>query len=113
MGVGGVRYLVVGLFMLEDPTHAAKILTLILAASFLAGGLLRILFSIVLRFPSWPWVLLNGVVNLILGMLIWNEWPESAYWVIGLFVGIDLLFHGWAWVILALTVRSYVASRTV
>src|SRR5262245_29850966 len=103
-------YLLVGLFILEHPLRAAEVLTLLLAASFLVGGLLRVVFSLAVRFQSWQWVLLNGVVNLILGFLIWNEWPESSLWVIGLFVGIDLLLHGWSWVFLALTVRSYKAA---
>ncbi len=100
-------YLIVGLFMLRDPGRAAAVLTLLLAASFLVGGVLRIIFSLSNRFPSWGWVLFNGVVDLVLGVLIWNEWPESSLWVIGLFVGIDLLLHGWSWIILALNVRTY------
>ena len=103
-------YLLVGLFMLEDPVRAAAVLTLLLAAAFFVGGLLRIIFSVVIQFHSWPWVLLNGVVDLILGVLIWREWPESSLWVIGLFVGIDLLFHGWSWIILAMTVRRFPSS---
>jgi uncharacterized membrane protein HdeD (DUF308 family) len=107
-------YLLVGLFVLEDPDRAAAVLnpdraaavlTLLLAAAFFVGGLLRIVFSLVEHFPAWQWVLLNGVVDLLLGILIWRGWPESQNWVIGLLVGIELLFHGWSWVILALTVR--------
>jgi uncharacterized membrane protein HdeD (DUF308 family) len=105
-------YLVVGLFMLEDHVRAAAVLTLLLAASFFVGGLLRVIFSIVEYFPGWQWVLLNGVVDLILGVLIWSGWPESSLWVTGLFVGIDLLFHGWSWMILALSVRTYNASES-
>src|SRR5262249_44543739 len=94
--------LVVGFFILEHPVRAAEVLTLLIAASFFVGGVLRIVFSLTIRFPSWGWVLLNGVVDLILGVLIWREWPESGLWVIGLFVGIDLLLHGWSWIFLAL-----------
>lgn len=99
-------YLVVGLFMLEDPIQAATVITLIIAAYFIVGGVLRIIFSFAVRFPGWIWVVVNGVVNLVLGMMIWNRWPESSLWVIGLFIGIDLLFHGWSSVILALTLRA-------
>ena len=99
-------YLIVGVFMLEDPVRAAAVLTLLLAAVLFTGGLLRIIFSLVERYPSWPWVVLNGVVDLILGGVILSGWPASTLWVIGLFVGIDLLFHGWSCVILALTVRT-------
>jgi uncharacterized membrane protein HdeD (DUF308 family) len=105
-------YLLVGLFMLEDPVRAAAVLTLLLAASFSVGGLLRIIFALVEHFPAWPWVLLNGVVDLILGVFIWRGWPDSSLWVIGLFIGIDLLFHGWSWIILALSARTYNASQS-
>jgi uncharacterized membrane protein HdeD (DUF308 family) len=98
-------YLLVGLFMLENPPRAKVVLTLLLAASFLVGGLLRIISSALVQAPAWSWILLNGVVDVILGILIWNRWPDSSFWVIGLFVGIDLLFHGWSWIILGLTVR--------
>lgn len=101
-------YLMGGLFILEHPVKAAAVLTLLFAASFLVGGSLRIIFALSNRFPAWPWVLLNGVIDLLLGFLIWREWPESSLWVIGLFFGIDLLFHGWSWIFLALSVRSAV-----
>jgi uncharacterized membrane protein HdeD (DUF308 family) len=105
--VAAALYLLTGLFMLEDPVRAAAVLTLLLAASFLVGGFLRAVFSLVLRFPAWSWVLLNGVVDVLLGFLILNGWPESSLWVIGLFVGIDLIFHGVGWVMLGLGVRAY------
>lgn len=104
--LGAALYLFVGLFMLEDPVRAAAVLTLLLAANFLVFGVLRILSALSLQFVGWGWVLFNGVVDLILGVLIWSEWPGSALWVIGLFVGIDLIFNGWTWVIMALGVRT-------
>jgi uncharacterized membrane protein HdeD (DUF308 family) len=103
-------YLIVGLFMLEEPDQGAKVLTLLIGAAFLVGGVLRIVFALVQRFHSWPWVVLHGVVDLFLGGIILSGWPESSLWVIGLLLGIDLIFHGWAWVILALTVRRYSAA---
>jgi uncharacterized membrane protein HdeD (DUF308 family) len=105
-------YLIVGLVMLEDPVRTATVLTLLIAAAFFVGGLLRILFSIVIRFPAWPWVLLHGVIDMILGGAILSGWPESSLWVIGLFVGIDLLFHGWSWVILGLELRNPSAAQS-
>ena len=100
-------YLIFGVFALEGPVQAVAVLTLLLAASFFVGGLLRIMFSLIERFPAWPWVLLHGVVDLFLGVLIWRGWPESSLWVIGLFIGIDLLFHGWCWIVLSLSARTY------
>jgi uncharacterized membrane protein HdeD (DUF308 family) len=104
--LAAVLYLIVGVFVLEEPERAARVLTLLLVASFFVAGTLRVIFSLVDRFPGWPYVLLNGAVDLLLGVLIWRGWPESSTWVIGLFIGIDLLMHGFTWVVLALTVRS-------
>jgi uncharacterized membrane protein HdeD (DUF308 family) len=102
----GILYVVVGALMVEHPIGAAAGLTLMLAAYFLAAGLLRIVVALTERFHNWGWVLLNGVITLVLGVLIWRQWPESSLWVLGLFVGIDMIFSGWSWVMLALALRS-------
>jgi uncharacterized membrane protein HdeD (DUF308 family) len=102
----GILYLVLGALMIEQPEKMARGLTLMIAAAFLVGGLFRIVFSLGSEhFPGWAWVLGNGIVTLLMGVLIWREWPESAVWVIGLFVGIDLLSAGATWVLLALALR--------
>lgn len=72
----------------------------------MVGGLFRIIGSLAYRFPHWGWVLVGGVINLVLGIMIWQQWPEAAFWVIGLFVGIDLIFTGWTWVMLALGIKN-------
>lgn len=105
--LAAVLYLVVGLFMVRDPLQAAAALTLVLAISFLVGGVFRIVLALALRAFGWQWVLFSGVIDLILGGMIWSEWPEATEWVIGLFVGLDLIFHGWSWMMLALTVKAY------
>ncbi len=107
--LAAAMYLIAGVFMLEDPVRAATVLTLLMAASFFVGGVLRIVFALAMQFPSWGWVLLNGVIDLLLGIMIFNRWPYDTLWVIGLFVGIDLLFHGWTWIILGLSLRTYEA----
>jgi uncharacterized membrane protein HdeD (DUF308 family) len=108
--LGAALYLLAGLFLIEDPVRAGVVLALLLAAAFFVGGVLRILFSLGLQFPGWPWVLLNGVVDVLLGVLVFSGWPESSLEILGLFVGIDLLLHGWSWVILALSLRTYAAA---
>jgi uncharacterized membrane protein HdeD (DUF308 family) len=102
----GILYLVFGFLLVQQPLEAAAAFTLVMAAAFLIGGLFRILIALVERFQGWGWVLLNGVVTLALGIMIWRRWPYDTYWVIGLFVGIDMVFAGWSWVITALTVRG-------
>jgi uncharacterized membrane protein HdeD (DUF308 family) len=109
--LGGILYMVLGFFLIQQPLEAAAAFTLVMAVTFFIGGLFRIILSLAERFHGWEWVFLNGIVTLVLGIMIWRQWPEAKYWVIGLFVGIDLLFDGWSWVIAAFTVRS-LAKRT-
>lgn len=108
--VNGILSIVVGFLLATNPGASAVVLTLLLAMFFMAGGLFRILTALMMRFPSWGWRLLNGVVTLVLGILIWNQWPLSGLWVIGLFVGIDLIFSGWSSVMLALVARRLPAK---
>src|SRR5262249_2802671 len=102
-----------GFFMLEEPVRAAAVLTLVLAAAFIVGGMMRIIIAIAVQFHGWPWVLLNGVIDLILGGMIWSGWARASLWGLGLFVGIDLLVHGWSSIILALAVRAHNGASPV
>jgi uncharacterized membrane protein HdeD (DUF308 family) len=104
--LAGVLYLIVGVFMIDNPLEAAVGLTLLLAAGLLLGGILRIVLSLVDRFEGWGWTLLNGIVSLILGLAIWRQWPLSGLRFIGLFVGIEMLFSGLSWIMLGLALRS-------
>jgi uncharacterized membrane protein HdeD (DUF308 family) len=104
--LAGVLDVVVGLLIVTHPVAAAAALTLLLAAFFLVSGAYRIATAVALRFPNWGWALLGGVVTVLLGAMLWGEWPETALWFIGLCVCIELLFRGWTWVMFALTVRG-------
>jgi uncharacterized membrane protein HdeD (DUF308 family) len=101
-----VLHLILGELMIEHPILAGEGITLVLALAFMIGGLARILFTLTHRFSGSSWVLLNGVITLLLGTMIWRQWPESSLWVIGLFVGIDLIFCGWSWVMLGALVKG-------
>ena len=101
----GILDIVVGVLMLDHVGEAAAVMTLLLATLFLVGGLFRIVAAAALRFPNWVWTLLSGGVSVLLGASIWRQWPYDSFWVIGLFVGIELLFRGWSLVMLALAVR--------
>jgi uncharacterized membrane protein HdeD (DUF308 family) len=64
------------------------------------------------RFPSGGWVLCNGIVTILLGIAIVQQWPESGLWVLGMFVGIDLIVNGATWSVLAVGVRNGLARLT-
>ncbi len=106
----GILYLVMGFLMTQRPLASAAAFTLMIAAVLFVGGFFRIAITLIERFHGWVWGLINGVISVVLGVMIWREWPDSALWVIGLFVGIDMMFAGWALVMTALTVRDVTAK---
>ena len=108
----GVLYAVAGFLSLQHPLLAAEGLTLMLAAAFLVGGVFRIIVALVERFSSWGWVLCNGLITVLLGIAIWQQWPGSGLWVLGTFVGIDLIVNGVTWSVLAVGVRQGITQLT-
>jgi len=103
--LAGLLYVVVGFMVVDHPGAAAATLTLLIALFLLFGGVFRIVVALVMRYQNWGWLLLHGFVNFALGISIWHRWPLSGLWVIGLFVGIDLVFNGWSLVMLGLTAK--------
>ncbi|BBA33960.1 uncharacterized protein sS8_2006 [Methylocaldum marinum] len=104
--LGAILYLAAGWVMVTNVEASAVSLTLLLAVFLIAGGVFRIVGALLMRFPSWNWALLNGAVTLLLGILIAEQWPTSGLWVIGAFVGIDMLFTGLSFIMLSLAARG-------
>ena len=104
--LAGILYIVVGGLTVARPVEGLEALTLLIGAFLLVGGIFRSVAAMTLRLHHWGWLLLNGLITVLLGLMILADWPESSLWVIGLFVGIDMLFNGWAWVMLSLGLRS-------
>jgi uncharacterized membrane protein HdeD (DUF308 family) len=104
--LAGVLYLALGFILVEHPLEVAIIYTLLLAVFFFVEGLFRIIAALSGRFRHWGFVLLNGVVTLLLGVLIWRQWPLSGFFVIGIFLGINLLISGASYVSLGLAARK-------
>lgn len=101
----GVLYIVVGLMVLANPEATAITLALVMAIFFILEGIFRIIIAVTARFPQWGWMLFNGIVTLILGIIIWQQWRYFGLRIIALFIGIDLLISGWSWVMLSLASR--------
>lgn len=103
-----ILYLVTGIILITHPVEGSISLTLVLGIFYLIIGLFRIAFAPTLRAPTWGWSWLNGVITLLLGIMILTSWPASGLFVIGLFVGIDLVFAGWAYIMSALAARKLI-----
>jgi uncharacterized membrane protein HdeD (DUF308 family) len=104
--LAGVLNLAVGVIVLDRPGEALLIYTLLLAAFFFVEGLFRIVGALAGRFHHWGWMLFNGIVTLALGVMIWRQWPLSGLYVVGLFLGINLLLSGASYVSLGLAARK-------
>jgi uncharacterized membrane protein HdeD (DUF308 family) len=102
----GVLYIFAGFVTFENPLLAAVLLTLILGASLVASGIMRIFLGFSMkRETPWIWVVLSGVITLLLGLLILARWPVSSLYILGLFLGIDLVMAGVGWIGLGFGLR--------
>ena len=104
--LGGILYLLVGLMLLGNPGGGVLMLALLVAILLIMQGVVQLTLSFELRpMFSWSWIFVSGIVAVLSGVLIWLPWPRAGFWMIGLFVGISLLFRGWSTVILGLSTR--------
>jgi uncharacterized membrane protein HdeD (DUF308 family) len=99
--------IVLGLILIFRPLAGVLTLTMVLIAFFILEGITAIVLAVQHRehLSSWGWVLFSGIVDLLLAFLIWDGWPSSADWAIGLLVGINMLFFGLSLVMTALAAR--------
>jgi uncharacterized membrane protein HdeD (DUF308 family) len=108
--IAGIAAALIGLLVVTHPVAGALAWTLLFASFFTVIGLFRIFAAIRLKFPHWGWAVFDGGVTLLLGILLWADWPWSGFWFLGLAVGISLLLRGWSTVMLALAVRNLVPA---
>ena len=97
MFVIGVLSILAGGYMLARPGMALATITIVLAAYFMVAGAFEIVWAFRLRpIKGWGWALFSGIVALILGILIWRQFPVSGVWAVGTLAGIHLIFGGTA-----------------
>lgn len=102
-----ILYLLAGILVITDPIAASTAFTLLLAGILIAIGIARSSMAVRMRNQgNWLWPLLGGIVSLILGSLIFVQWPVSGLWVIGLFVAIELIVNGWSYIFIALAAKK-------
>jgi uncharacterized membrane protein HdeD (DUF308 family) len=104
--LSGLLYLFMGAILLERPGLGAAGYTLLLALFLVASGVARVAYALSHGGPGRGWTVLSGVVSFLLGVMIWRDLPEAALWVIGTFLGIELVFNGVSWLMLGLAARG-------
>ncbi|MFO0960252.1 MAG: DUF308 domain-containing protein [Isosphaeraceae bacterium] len=103
----GLLSLVVGIMTVRHPVAMSEVLTLLMATFFMVSGFFRIVVAAVVRPPQWGWAVVSGLINVLMGSIIYAQMPFSGFWVIGLFLGIELLFGGAWWIGLALALKRF------
>ena len=108
----GVAYVCFGVYLILHPVLAVASLTLVLASLFLIEGVLDIVLFVKMRSVGGStWVLLDGIITLLLGLMIYMQWPSSSAWAIGTLVGVSMIISGVTRVMMSLAVRK--AAGTV
>ncbi len=103
----GLLGIAAGLLMIFRPLVGLMTMTLLLAFYFLVDGISEIIAAFKIKpDQGWGWVLFNGIIAVILGFMIWRQWPVSGSWAIGLLVGIHILMSGWTMIVLGTGARS-------
>lgn len=103
----GLVFLIGGVSIWANPVLGALTLTIVLSAVFLAKGVLQVIMSFRVRpQQGWGWILTAGILSILVGAIIWIEWPVSAAWAIGTLAGISLIFTGWSYIMIAMAARQ-------
>jgi len=103
----GLAYVCFGVYLIARPALGVVSLTLVLASLFLVEGILNIvLFFRIRPLQGSSWVLIDGIITLLLGLMIYLQWPSSSAWAIGTLVGVSMIISGVTRVMLSLAVRK-------
>ncbi len=102
----GVIYIIAGIFILIHPFGGLLALTLFLASFLLVYGIFALVLAFQMRpLHGWGWVLFDGIVTILLGILIWAHWPFNSDWVVGTLFGISIFISGITRLMVSLAIR--------
>jgi len=109
----GLAYLCFGAYLILHPVLGVASLTLVLASLFLIEGVLNVILFFKMRsLRGASWVLVDGIITLLLGLMIYMQWPSSSAWAIGILVGVSMIISGVTRVMLSFAVRKTTAEIT-
>lgn len=110
-GLLGALYIAAGIIAIMNPFAAATILTLFLGIALIVGGIVRMFLAWNMREAGkpWGWVVVSGIISVLLGAMIIAHWPYSSFYVLGIFLGVDLIFIGSSWLSIGLALKRRAA----
>lgn len=103
----GVLYVIGGFLLMGEPLQGSLIITILVAAALVIGGILRIVIGVQHRhMPGWGLMVAGGVISLLVGLMLYMMLPWSSLFVVGTLIAIELIFHGVSWIQFGLTLRK-------
>jgi uncharacterized membrane protein HdeD (DUF308 family) len=103
----GLAYVFFGAYLILHPVVGVATLILVVASLFLIEGILNIILFFKMRsLGGSSWVLVDGIITLLLGLMIYMQWPSSSAWALGILVGVSMIISGVSRVMLSLAVRK-------
>jgi uncharacterized membrane protein HdeD (DUF308 family) len=103
---------VTGYLLIRHPDAGAQGVTLLLAALFMVGGLFRGVGASVIQFPRWGWTVFSGLVSFALGVYLLATFPAASSYLVGVVIGVDLIFDGSSLVGFASAIHSLPAVQS-
>ncbi|MFG1344202.1 HdeD family acid-resistance protein [Xanthobacter autotrophicus DSM 431] len=105
--LAGLLYVVAGGLMFSNPLLGAGVLTLMIGVALAVEGIFRVTAGIGARpGKGWGWIVVSGLVTLLLGFIIIARWPVNSVYILGLFLGVDLIVNGVGTLLFGLTLRE-------
>jgi len=103
----GILQVLVGYLLIADPVAGVLTLTMMMTLFFAFEGIIKIYLAMMMRpLPHWNYVLFSGITALIFAVLILIFWSETAHWLLGLFLGINMIMLGVSMVKMSLRNRD-------
>jgi uncharacterized membrane protein HdeD (DUF308 family) len=108
----GVLYAAAGALAIARPGMAAAVFTLLLGAGLIASGIVRLYLAAHLPEGNVRWAaFFSGVVTALFGLVIVLGWPGDSLVVLGVILGVDLIFAGMSWLMLGFGLRARAQAR--
>ena len=101
--------IIAGGYMVSNPGVALATMTMVLAIYLVISGVLEVMMAFQIKpVRGWGWALFSGVISVLLGAMIWSQFPVSGVWTVGTLIGIKLFFSGWTLLMFGFTARAAV-----
>jgi uncharacterized membrane protein HdeD (DUF308 family) len=104
--LSGILTGVLGVMLVSYPIKGAETLTILIAGFLFVSGGFKVAAALAHRIGAWLWLALSGAIDVVLAVMIWKQFPASGLVVVGVLVGITMIFRGVTWIMIGLTVKK-------